>query len=45
MIFIKVHSTKAGMVINIVTGSISLKYHVLFYDTFSTVVSSTAADQ
>ena len=32
------------MVINLLTGSISPKFHVVFYDMFSTVMISTAVD-
>ena len=42
--FRKMHSTKVGLVLNLLTGSISPQYHVVFDDMFSTVVSSTAAD-
>ena len=38
------HSTQVGLVLNLLTGSISPQYHVLFYDNLSTVMSSTAAD-
>ena len=37
------YSTKVGLVINLLTGSISPQYHVIFDDTFSTVVSSTSS--
>ena len=40
----KMHSTKVGLVINLLTGSISPQYHVLFYDMLFTVMISTAAD-
>ena len=42
--FSKMHLTQVGLVINLLTGSISPQYHVLFGDMFSTVMSSTAAD-
>ena len=42
--FIKMHSTQVGLVLNLLTGSISPQYHVVFDDMFSTVMSSTAAD-
>ena len=38
------HSTQVGLVLNLLTGSISPQYHVIFDDIFSTVVSITAAD-
>ena len=41
--FRKMHSTQVGLVLNLLTGSISPHYHVVFDDMFSTVVSSTAA--
>ena len=41
--FIKMHSTQVGLVLNLLTGSISPQYHVVFDDMFSTVMSSTAA--
>ena len=42
--FSKMHSTQVGLFLNLLTGSISPQYHVVFYDMFSTVMSSTAAD-
>ena len=42
--FRKMHSTKVGLVIKLLTGSISPHYHVIFDYMFSTVVSSTYAD-
>ena len=42
--FIKMHSTQVGLVINLLTGSISPQYHVVFDDMFPTVMSSTAVD-
>ena len=44
MEFSKMHSTQVGLVLNFLTGSISPHYHVVFDDTLSTVVSSTAVD-
>ena len=41
--FRKMHSTQVGLVINMLTSSISPQYHVVFDDIFSTLVSSTAA--
>ena len=41
--FIKIRSTQVGSVLNLLTGSISPQYHVLFDDMFSTVVISKAA--
>ena len=42
--FRKMHSTQVELVLNLLAGSISPQYHVVFYDMLSTVVSSTAAD-
>ena len=42
--FNKIHSTKVKLVLNLLTGSISPQFHVVFDDMFSTVMSSTAAD-
>ena len=42
--FIKMHSTQVGLVLNLITGSISPQYHVVFDDMFSTVMISTDAD-
>ena len=42
--FSKIHSTQVGFVLNLITGSISPQYHVVFYDMLYTVMSSTAAD-
>ena len=42
--FSKMHSTQVGLVINLLIGSISPQYHVLFDENVSTVVISTAAD-
>ena len=42
--FSNMHSTQIGLVLNLLTGSISPQYHVVFDDMFSTVMSSTDAD-
>ena len=42
--FRKMHSTQVGLVLNLLTGSISPQFHVVFDDMFSTVMSSTAAE-
>ena len=42
--FRKIHSTNVGLVLNLLTGSISPQYHVVFDEIFSTVRSSTSAD-
>ena len=42
--FRNMYSTQVGLVINLLTGSISPQYNVLFDDMFSTVMSSTSAD-
>ena len=44
MVFRKIYSKKGGLVPNLFTGSISPKYHIVFDDMFSTVMSSTASD-
>ena len=44
MVLSKIHSTKVGLVLNLLTGSISPQYHIVFDDMFSTVVSSTSSD-
>ena len=36
------NSTQVGLVLNLLTGSISSQYHIVFDDMFSTVMSSTA---
>ena len=41
--FSKRHSKQVGLVLNLLTGSFSPKYHVVFDEMFSTVISSTAA--
>ena len=38
------NSIQVGLVINLLTSSISLQYHVLFYDMFSTVMIIIATD-
>ena len=42
--FSKMHSTQVRLVLNLLTGSISPQYHVVFDDTFSTVMSSKAVE-
>ena len=42
--FRNMHSTQVGLVINLLTGSISPQYHVIFDDMLSTVRISTAVD-
>ena len=42
--FSKMYSTQVGLVLNLLTGSISPQYHVVFDDMFSTVMSSTVVD-
>ena len=42
--FSKMHSTQVVLVLNLLTGSISAQFYVVFDDMFSTVVSSTAVD-
>ena len=42
--FRKMHSKKVGFVINLLTGSISPQYHVVFDYMLSTVMISTATD-
>ena len=42
--FKNIHSTPVGLVLNLLTGSISPQYHVVFDDLFSTVVIIIAAD-
>ena len=42
--FRKIHSTQVGLVLNLLTVSISPQYHVVFDEMFSTVVSSKTAD-
>ena len=43
--FSKMHSTQVGLVLNLLTGSISSHYHVVFDDMFSIVAIGTAVDQ
>ena len=40
----KVHLTQIGLVLNLLTGSISTQYHVLFDDMLSTLVVITDTD-
>ena len=40
--FSKMHSTQVGLVLNLLNGSFSIQYHVVFNDMFYTVVSITA---
>ena len=42
--FSKMHSTQVGLVLNLLTGSISPQFHVVFDDMFSTLMSIIAAD-
>ena len=42
--FRKMHSTQVGLVLNLLTGSTSPQFHVLFDYMLSTVVSSTSED-
>ena len=42
--FIKMHSTQVGLVLNLLTCSISPQYRVVFDDMFSTVMIGTDAD-
>ena len=42
--FRDMHSTQVGLVLNLLTGSISPQYHVVFDDMFSTVTSITSTD-
>ena len=44
MSFKKMHSTQVELVLNLLTGSISPQYHVVFDYMFSTAMSSTATD-
>ena len=44
MVFRKMNSTQVGLVLNLLTGSISPQYHVVFDDMFSTVMISTSTD-
>ena len=42
--FRNMNSTQVGLVLNLLTGSISPQFHVVFDDMFSTVMSSTVTD-
>ena len=42
--FSKMHSTQVGLVLNLLTGSISPQFHVVFDDMFSALMSNTSAD-
>ena len=42
--FRKMHSTKVGLVINLLAVSISSQYHVVFKGMLSTIMNSTAVD-
>ena len=42
--FSNMNSTQVGLVLNLLTGSISPQFHVVFEDMLSTVMRSTAAD-
>ena len=42
--FSEIHSTQVGLVLNLLTGSTSPQYPVVFDDMFSNVMISTAAD-
>ena len=42
--FSKMHSTQVGLVLNLLTGSISPHYHDVFDYMFCTMMISTAAD-
>ena len=42
--FSKMHSTQFGLVLNLLNGSISPQYHVVFNDMFSIMIISTAVD-
>ena len=42
--FSKMHSAQVGLVLNLLAGSISPQFHIIFDDMFYTVMSSTAAD-
>ena len=41
--FSEIHSTQVGLVLNLLTVSISPQYHVVFDDMLSTVDSSTVS--
>ena len=42
--FSNMHSTQVGLVLNLLTGSISPQFHVVFDEMFSTVMIITAAE-
>ena len=42
--FSKMNPTQVGLLLNLLTVTISPQYHVIFDDMFSTVMSSTAED-
>ena len=42
--FSKIHSTQVGLVLNMLTGSISSQYHFVFDDMLSTLMSRTDTD-
>ena len=42
--FSKMHLTQVRLFIDLLTGSISPQYHVVFDEMFSTMMSSTVAD-
>ena len=42
--FRNMNPAQVGLVLNLLTGSISPQYNVVFDDMFSTIVSSTATD-
>ena len=42
--FSKMHLTQVGLVINLLTGSVSPQYFVVIYDMVSTVVIITVTD-
>ena len=44
MVLRNMHSTQVGLVLNLLTGSISPHYHVVFDGMFSNVMSSTVKD-
>ena len=42
--FRKMHSTQVGLVLNLLTGSTLIQYHLVFDDMLSTVISITSTD-
>ena len=44
MVFIKIYSTQVELVLNLLTCSISPRYHVVFDDMFYTVMNNTVSD-